>query len=182
MKSLNDWILLGQQHPRLPTPLMPTGPSGSGPATRARPWWNHYSDPSQQFHAGFWPASRPLAVHYTEHEYCQLLEGRRGSTTVRGQLHLAGRSPVIPAGFVGEWETLRLRRKLYGDLSNPPRPDAHVNNRALFRRPGSDHPGTALTLTGMIFCGFPACKRVFPLGTVIGEECNGISSPNVGLI
>lgn len=38
--------------------------------------WNHYSDPSQQFHVGFW-ACEPgrWTIHYTEHEYCQLLEG-----------------------------------------------------------------------------------------------------------
>lgn len=74
MKTLNDWVLLNQ-HAVSPTPLTP-------PAERIKAGnpeqtlWNHYSDPSQQFHVGFW-ACEPgrWAIHYTEHEYCQLLEG-----------------------------------------------------------------------------------------------------------
>ncbi|MGY3930843.1 transcriptional regulator [Aeromonas encheleia] len=114
MKNLNDWILL-DQHPVSPTPLTP-------PSDRIRAGnpsqtlWNHYSDPSQQFHVGFW-ACEPgrWAVHYTEHEYCQLLEGEaRIHDGQGGQLHLkAGDQFVIPAGFVGEWETLIPCRKLY---------------------------------------------------------------------
>jgi uncharacterized cupin superfamily protein len=114
MKNLNDWILL-DQHPVSPTPLTP-------PSDRIRAGnpsqilWNHYSDPSQQFHVGFW-ACEPgrWVVHYTEHEYCQLLEGEaRIHDGQGGQLHLkAGDQFVIPAGFVGEWETLISCRKLY---------------------------------------------------------------------
>ncbi|HAT1546485.1 TPA: DUF861 domain-containing protein, partial [Aeromonas hydrophila] len=72
--------------------------------------------PSQQFHVGFW-ACEPgrWAIHYTEHEYCQLLEGEAVIHDGQG-----GRLPlkpgdqfVIPAGFVGEWETLTPCRKLY---------------------------------------------------------------------
>lgn len=74
MKTLHDWVLLNQ-HAVSPTPLTP-------PAERVKAGnpeqtlWNHYSDPSQQFHVGFW-ACEPgrWAIHYTEHEYCQLLEG-----------------------------------------------------------------------------------------------------------
>ena len=54
-------------------------------------------------------------MSYTEHEVCVLLAGR-----VR-LIHEAGSSVefavgdafVIPAGFVGEWETLEAARKLY---------------------------------------------------------------------
>ena len=78
--------------------------------------WNHYSDPSQQFHVGFW-ACEPgcWAVHYTEHEYCQMLEGEAVIHDEQGdRLHLkAGDQFVIPAGFVGQWETLTPCRKLY---------------------------------------------------------------------
>ncbi len=71
--------------------------------------WNHYSDPSQQFHVGFWNcAPGRWAIHYTEHEYCQLLEGDVViHDSQGGQLALKpGNQFVIPAGFVGEWETL----------------------------------------------------------------------------
>ena len=74
MKSLNDWILL-DKHTVSPTPLMPA-PERIRAGTPSQTAWNHYSDPSQQFHVGFW-ACEPgcWAVHYTEHEYCQMLEG-----------------------------------------------------------------------------------------------------------
>ena len=54
-------------------------------------------------------------MHYTEHEYCQLLEGEvRIHDGQGGQLHLKpGDQFVIPAGFVGEGETLGACRKLY---------------------------------------------------------------------
>lgn len=80
MKSLNDWILL-DQHPVSPTPLMPA-PERIRAGNPSQTLWNHYSDPSQQFHVGFW-ACEP------------------------------GDQFVIPAGFVGEWETLTPCRKLY---------------------------------------------------------------------
>ena len=103
MKSLNDWILL-DQHPVSPTPLMPA------------PERIRAGNPSQQFHVGFW-ACEPgrWAIHYTEHEYCQLLEGEaRIHDGQGGELHLKpGDQFVIPAGFVGEWETLTPCRKLY---------------------------------------------------------------------
>ena len=80
-------------------------------------WLEQLQQPgSQQFHVGFW-ACEPgrWAVHYTEHEYCQLLEGEaRIHDGQGGQLHLKpGDQFVIPAGFVGEWETLVACRKLY---------------------------------------------------------------------
>ncbi|WP_223953968.1 cupin domain-containing protein, partial [Aeromonas caviae] len=55
------------------------------------------------------------AVHYTEHEYCQMLEGEAVIHDEQGgRLHLKpGDQFVIPAGFVGQWETLTPCRKLY---------------------------------------------------------------------
>ncbi|MFQ2443791.1 cupin domain-containing protein [Aeromonas caviae] len=114
MKSLNDWILL-DKHTVSPTPLMPP-PERIRAGTPSQTAWNHYSDPSQQFHVGFW-ACEPgcWAVHYTEHEYCQMLEGEAVIHDEQGgRLHLkAGDQFVIPAGFVGQWETLTPCRKLY---------------------------------------------------------------------
>ena len=65
-------------------------PSASGAGTPSQTAWNHYSDPSQQFHVGFW-ACEPgcWAVHYTEHEYCQMLEGEAVIHDEQGgRLHL----------------------------------------------------------------------------------------------
>lgn len=99
MKTLNDWILL-DRHEAAPTPLMPA-PERLRAGNPRQTVWNHYSDPSQQFHVGFW-ACEPgrWAIHYTEHEYCQLLEGEAVIHDGQG-----GRLPlkpgdqfVIPAG------------------------------------------------------------------------------------
>ena len=77
---------------------------------------NRYSDPSQQFHAGIW-ASTPgkWRIRYTEHEFCHLLEGHVRLTAEDGTARefRAGDSFVVPAGFVGSWETLTAARKYY---------------------------------------------------------------------
>jgi uncharacterized cupin superfamily protein len=77
---------------------------------------NRYSDPSQQFHCGIW-ASTPgkWRVSYSEHEFCHLLEGRVRLTGEDGQSveFRAGDAFVVPAGFVGTWETVEAARKYY---------------------------------------------------------------------
>jgi len=77
---------------------------------------NRYSDPSQQFHCGIW-ASTPgkWRVSYTEHEFCHLLEGRVRLTGEDGRSveFRAGDAFVVPAGFVGTWETIESARKYY---------------------------------------------------------------------
>ncbi|ENY70603.1 hypothetical protein G114_17499 [Aeromonas diversa CDC 2478-85] len=78
--------------------------------------WNHYSDPSAQFHAGVWQGE-PGAweVRYTEHEFCHLIEGRVRLSDQEGNSMtlVAGDQFVIPAGFRGTWETLETCRKIY---------------------------------------------------------------------
>ena len=80
--------------------------------------WNHYSDPSGQFHAGIWQ-SEPGAwrVEYAtgEEELCTLLEGRVRLTDERGQVREfgAGETFVIPGGFTGIWESVTRVRKIY---------------------------------------------------------------------
>ncbi len=77
---------------------------------------NRYSDPSQQFHCGTW-ASTPgrWRVSYTEHEFCHLLEGRVRLVADDGTAAEFGPGDafVVPAGFVGTWETLEPARKHY---------------------------------------------------------------------
>lgn len=78
--------------------------------------WNHYSDPSQQFFAGVWNATRGCwRIHYTEHEFCHLLEGRVVLTSAMGERweFVGGDSFVVPAGFAGTWEVVEDCRKLY---------------------------------------------------------------------
>lgn len=98
-----------------PQPLMPAAERiHSGHPVQTL--WPHYSDPSQQFHAGLWqgePGS--WEVRYTEHEYCHLMEGRIRLTDSEGNSlnFTAGEHFVIPAGFRGVWETLERCRKIY---------------------------------------------------------------------
>jgi uncharacterized cupin superfamily protein len=78
--------------------------------------WNYYSDPSQQFFAGIWAATRGCwRIQYTEHEFCHLLEGRVVLTSSMGERWEfgVGDSFVVPAGFAGTWEVLEDCRKLY---------------------------------------------------------------------
>ena len=78
--------------------------------------WNHYTDPTGQFFAGFWASDvGAMKVSYTEEELCVLLEGRirlidsSGASREFG----AGSAFVIPAGFEGVWETLEPVKKIY---------------------------------------------------------------------
>lgn len=77
---------------------------------------NHYASPCGQFNAGVWEgAVGQWRVAYTEHEYCEILQGVAvirdqdgNARTVR-----AGDRFVIPAGFTGTWEVLEPCRKVY---------------------------------------------------------------------
>lgn len=78
--------------------------------------WNHYSDPTGQFHAGIWSATRgSWRINYSECEFCHLLQGRVLLTNDAGQCweFQAGDSFVVPAGFIGTWEVLADCRKVY---------------------------------------------------------------------
>lgn len=77
---------------------------------------NHYSSPCQQFHAGTWQGEPGLwRVNYSEHEYCEILEGVSVLRDEQGQSKTlrAGDRFVIPAGFIGTWEVLERCRKVY---------------------------------------------------------------------
>ena len=78
--------------------------------------YNHYSSPCGQFAAGVWEgAIGQWTVAYTEHEYCEIVQGvsvlrdeSGGAKTLR-----VGDRFVIPAGFRGTWEVLEPCRKIY---------------------------------------------------------------------
>ena len=78
--------------------------------------WETYTDPSGQFFTGTWQ-SEPgkWRIHYTEEEFCQILEGVSVLTDAQGLevVVSAGESFVIPRGFAGTWEVRETTRKIY---------------------------------------------------------------------
>ena len=78
--------------------------------------YNHYNSPCGQMSAGVWEGDvGQWMVNYTEHEYCEILQGVSvlrdhdgNSKTLR-----VGDRFVIPAGFRGTWEVLETCRKIY---------------------------------------------------------------------
>ena len=78
--------------------------------------WIEYQDPSAVFVVGTW-ASEPgtWRIHYTEHEYCRMLEGRCVITDAAGNEFAVGPGDefTIPAGFVGTWRVIEAARKRF---------------------------------------------------------------------
>ncbi|GGK05209.1 cupin domain-containing protein [Pseudomonas matsuisoli] len=77
---------------------------------------NHYSSPCGQFSAGIWEgAVGQWKVNYTEHEYCEILEGASRLRDEAGESKTVRKGDrfVIPAGFTGTWEVLEPCRKVY---------------------------------------------------------------------
>lgn len=78
--------------------------------------YNHYASPCGQFAAGVWEgAIGQWEVNYTEHEYCEIVQGVSVLRDQDGQAKTlrAGYRFVIPAGFKGTWEVLEACRKVY---------------------------------------------------------------------
>lgn len=78
--------------------------------------WPHYSDASQQFSTGIWQSEvGKWKIHYTEEEFCQILEGVSVITDAAGNAVTvcAGENFVIPNGFVGTWEVVKTTKKIY---------------------------------------------------------------------
>ena len=76
---------------------------------------NHYGSPCGQFNVGIWEgAVGQWTINYTEHEYCEILQGVSvirdqdgNAKTVR-----AGDRFVIPAGLKGTWDAGALPQGL----------------------------------------------------------------------
>ncbi len=86
--------------------------SGS-PVTRVA---NFYAEPTQQFFAGRWSATRgKWRVRYSEHELCVMTSGRVAIESDAGERceFAAGDAFVMPAGFSGTWEVLEDCSKIY---------------------------------------------------------------------
>ena len=78
--------------------------------------YNHYNSPCGQMNAGVWEgAVGKWTVNYTEHEYCEIVQGVSVLRDSEGKAKTlrAGDRFVIPAGFRGTWEVLEACRKVY---------------------------------------------------------------------
>ena len=78
---------------------------------------NFFGDPSQQFFAGRWSATRgKWRVRYTENELCVMTAGRVVIESDSGtrETFAAGDAFVVPAGFSGTWEVVEDCAKIYG--------------------------------------------------------------------
>ena len=85
---------------------------------------NGYSDPCGEFHVGIWQGEPAVwRVAYSEHEYCEILEGRIRMTDDSGASMEVGPGDrfVIAAGFRGTWEVLERARKVYVIFEKNPR-------------------------------------------------------------
>lgn len=77
---------------------------------------NFFTDPSQQFFAGRWSATRgKWRVRYTENELCVMTSGRVTIESVTGERSSfgPGEAFVVPAGFAGTWEVVEDCSKIY---------------------------------------------------------------------
>lgn len=84
--------------------------------TPSQSLWNNYSSADNKFHIGVWDsAAGRWKVNYTEHEFCQILEGQSVIYDADGNMQevKAGDQFVIPAGFSGEWEVPEYCKKIY---------------------------------------------------------------------
>lgn len=77
---------------------------------------NFFADPSQQFFAGRWSATRgKWRVRYSENELCVMTSGRVLIESASGERSSFGPGDafVVPAGFTGTWEVLEDCSKVY---------------------------------------------------------------------
>lgn len=78
--------------------------------------WMHHQDPTRKFFVGEWHSEvGRWQVAYTEHEFCQMLEGTSVVTDETGHAETfhAGDCFVMPRGFVGTWEVVVPTRKRF---------------------------------------------------------------------
>ncbi|HEY7640459.1 MAG TPA: cupin domain-containing protein [Steroidobacteraceae bacterium] len=86
---------------------------GGNPETTTR---NYFTDSGGRFFCGVWESTPgSWRIRYTENEFCHITRGRIRIADANGRqwTFKAGDSFVIPAGFVGTWETLEPTAKLY---------------------------------------------------------------------
>ena len=113
-KTCDDVVIFARSEPEYESEKVPSEKCVRGePEHRT---WNHFSSDDEKFFAGFWEGDVGcVKVDYAENEYCHLLEGEVILRDADGkeQMLVPGDNFVIPAGFRGEWETVRAARKIY---------------------------------------------------------------------
>jgi uncharacterized protein len=118
-----------------PARIHPVKRQGAGEATPAAPdkvvWgtgeattWNAFTSASGRFHVGHWSGEPGIRrVHYTEDEFCLILEGRVRLDAPDGTAEFGpGDAFVVEAGFLGTWETVERVTKLYAVAEPEPTP------------------------------------------------------------
>jgi len=81
-----------------------------------------YASKDGKFTAGFWASEDlKIAVNYIEDEFCFLLSGQVRLTGSDGQIQIfeTGQGFLIPAGFVGIWESIGRVQKYYVIYQSP---------------------------------------------------------------
>lgn len=84
--------------------------------------WLQYETPSSEFAVGIWSSEAgEWRIHYTEEEYCHILEGRSVITDATGHAVtvVAGDEFTIPAGFIGTWRVEAPTRKRFVIYERP---------------------------------------------------------------
>lgn len=77
---------------------------------------NHYASPCDQMNSGIWQGEvGHWRVNYSEHEYCEILEGCSVITDNNGSSMTVSKGDrfVIPAGFSGSWQVIEPCKKIY---------------------------------------------------------------------
>jgi len=102
--------------------VMPIEPSKLIAGTPHQSFNTQFSNYRGNFHCGVW-VSEPgtWRVHYTEDEFCMMLEGEAVLTDAAGvsRRYAAGDAFVVPAGFSGSWQSIGNVRKYYAIYEDP---------------------------------------------------------------
>jgi uncharacterized cupin superfamily protein len=79
-------------------------------------WWNHFSGEDDRLQCGIWESTPgKVNLSYDEWEFCHIISGEIILQHQGGKKHRfkKGDAFIIPAGFVGTWETVKKVRKHY---------------------------------------------------------------------
>jgi uncharacterized protein len=85
--------------------------------------WNHFTGEDGRLYCGIWAATPgKVKCAYTEWEFCHIISGEVILTPEgkkKGTRYKKGDGFIIPAGFVGTWETVKKVKKHYVILTAP---------------------------------------------------------------
>jgi uncharacterized protein len=79
--------------------------------------WNHFTGENNRLYCGIWESTvGKVKVSYDEWEFCHIISGEavlKADGARKGHRVRKGDAFIIPAGFVGTWETVKKLRKHY---------------------------------------------------------------------